>query len=85
MSEKIKNMDNTQHTTVSVQDDNLSKTDSPLDLDLKWIVSPTPHQHCGSTTRSMMLDVLIALLPALVWAVIQFGSRALLLTAWSCA
>ena len=85
MSEKIKNLDNTQHTTVSVQADNLSKTDSPLDLDLKWIVSPTPHQHCGSTTRSMMLDVLIALLPALVWAVIQFGSRALLLTAWSCA
>ena len=44
MSEKIKNMDNTQHTTVSVQADNLSKTDSPRDLDLKWIVSPTPHQ-----------------------------------------
>lgn len=40
-------------------------------------VSPSPHIRHGDTTRSIMTDVIIALLPALVWGVICFGLRAL--------
>ncbi len=41
-------------------------------------VSPAPHIRRLDTVRSMMLDVIIALLPALVWGVIAFGVRALI-------
>ena len=40
-----------------------------------------PHIDSGATTRKIMGDVLIALLPALIAAVIIFGWRALLVTA----
>lgn len=40
-------------------------------------VSPAPHIRRLDTVRSMMLDVIIALLPALVWGVVIFGIRAL--------
>lgn len=40
-------------------------------------VSPSPHIRHGDTTRSVMLDVIIALTPALVWGIICFGIRAL--------
>lgn len=40
-------------------------------------VSPSPHIRHGDTTRSIMLDVIIALTPALIWGVISFGLRAL--------
>ena len=43
-------------------------------------VSPSPHIRQEDTTRSIMLDVLIALSPALAWAIFLFGVRALLLT-----
>lgn len=46
----------------------------------KLIVSPSPHIHGGRTTRSIMLDVVIALLPTLVAATVIFGPRALLLS-----
>ncbi|MBE6538762.1 MAG: RnfABCDGE type electron transport complex subunit D [Ruminococcaceae bacterium] len=39
--------------------------------------SPSPHIRHEDTTRSIMTDVIIALLPALVWGVICFGLRAL--------
>lgn len=42
----------------------------------KYITS-SPHLHCGESTRSVMLDVLIALIPALVMSVWLFGWRAL--------
>lgn len=42
------------------------------------LVSSSPHLHAGSSTRLIMLDVLIALLPALVASVWLFGWRALL-------
>ena len=45
------------------------------------IVSPSPHTRSDVTTRRIMLDVIIALCPALIAAVILFGYRALLLTA----
>ena len=46
------------------------------------IVSVSPHYHKqGATTQRVMRDVLIALAPALVAGIINFGWRALLVTA----
>ena len=47
----------------------------------KLIVAPSPHIHSPRTTRTIMLDVIIALTPALIAATVIFGGRALLLTA----
>ena len=47
---------------------------------LKLIATSNPHIRSSETTRSIMLDVIIALLPALAWAVYSFGFKALLLT-----
>lgn len=44
-------------------------------------VSPSPHLRRGDTTASVMLDVLVALVPALIWGTYVFGTRALLLVA----
>ena len=46
----------------------------------KVVVTSSPHIKAGDDTRSLMLDVLIALLPALCVAVYTFGWRALVLT-----
>ena len=43
-------------------------------------VSSSPHVHQKDTTRTIMLDVLIALMPALVFAIYNFGIRALTVT-----
>ena len=40
-------------------------------------VSPSPHIKTSDSTRSVMIDVLIALLPAYIWGVFMFGIRAL--------
>ena len=50
---------------------------------VKLIATSNPHIRSSETTRSIMLDVIIAMLPALVWAVIWFGVKALTLTAVS--
>lgn len=47
----------------------------------KLTVSASPHAHSKMTTQKIMLHVLIALIPALVMAVVRFGTRALLLCA----
>jgi electron transport complex protein RnfD len=47
----------------------------------KLIVSTSPHVHANSSVRTVMVDVLIALVPALAAAVYFFGLRALVLTA----
>jgi len=47
----------------------------------RLIVSPSPHTRSGATTQKIMLDVIIALCPALIAAVILFGTRVLLLAA----
>jgi len=47
---------------------------------LKLIATSNPHIRTSETTRSIMLDVVIAMLPALVWGVINFGIKALTLT-----
>ena len=48
-------------------------------------VSSSPHVHSSTTTRTIMRDVLIALVPALVMSVVFFGFRALTVTAVSVA
>ena len=45
----------------------------------KLIISTSPHLRSKDTTQRIMLDVLIALTPAAVMAVVLFGLRALLL------
>ena len=50
---------------------------------LKLIASSSPHIRSNEDTRSIMLDVIIALLPAMAWSVYCFGWKALLLTAVS--
>lgn len=49
------------------------------------VVSVSPHIRSARTTKSIMLDVIIALMPALVASVIIFGARSLLLTVVSAA
>ena len=48
-------------------------------------VSVSPHAHSNESTRSIMLDVIIAMLPALIGACVFFGMRSLMLCAVSCA
>ncbi len=43
-------------------------------------VTPSPHIRAKDTTRSIMIDVCIALLPALVWGIFVFGFRVLTIT-----
>ena len=50
---------------------------------LKLIATSNPHIRGSETTRSIMLDVIIAMLPALAFAIFNFGLRALTLTAVS--
>ncbi len=47
--------------------------------DRKLLVSAGPHVRGGASTTSVMRDVLIALLPAVVASVLVFGTRALVL------
>ncbi|MBR0135273.1 MAG: RnfABCDGE type electron transport complex subunit D [Clostridia bacterium] len=49
--------------------------------DNKLIVSVSPHINSGRSTRGIMLDVIIALLPALIAGSVIFGLRALLVVA----
>ena len=44
-------------------------------------VSASPHVRSNETTTGIMLDVIIALVPALIMSAIYFGTRALVLTA----
>ena len=52
---------------------------------LKLIASSSPHIRSNEDTRSIMLDVCIALLPALVMSIYVFGIQALVLTLISVA
>ncbi len=48
-------------------------------------ISSSPHVHSKTTTQTIMRDVLIALAPAMILAVVFFGFRALTVTAVSVA
>lgn len=51
----------------------------------KLSVSPSPHIRSLDSVRGVMLDVIIALIPAAAWGVYRFGLRALLVLAISVA
>lgn len=53
--------------------------------DLKLTVASSPHANSPVGTRALMLDVLLALMPAMAMAVYFFGPRALVLTLVSVA
>ena len=48
-------------------------------------LSPSPHVKHKNTTQVVMRDVLIALAPAFIWSIIQFGIMAAALTLFSVA
>ena len=52
---------------------------------LKLIATSSPHIRGSERTQTIMLDVIIAMLPALIFACFNFGLRALCLTAVSVA
>ena len=54
------------------------KPESPTDL---YIVSSSPHTHSGASVERIMLDVVIALMPAFAAALVLFRLDALRLTA----
>lgn len=47
-------------------------------MNQKLYVSPSPHIRKGDTTKKIMLDVIIALIPAVIASVIIFGFRSLI-------
>ena len=49
----------------------------------KLIVSPSPHIHSKVRTKNLMLDVVIALLPAVIVSVVFYGLGELLVLAVS--
>ncbi len=51
----------------------------------KLIVSPSPHLHSSNSTKGLMRDVLIALLPAVIVSVVFYGWRELLVLGVSVA
>ena len=50
-----------------------------MPLNKKLTVGPSPHVRSGATTTGIMLDVIIALVPALIASVYYFGPGALAL------
>lgn len=54
---------------------------APAASRLHLTVSPSPHAHSGASVRGIMLDVVVALLPACAAALWFFGLRAALLLA----
>lgn len=52
-------------------------------MENKLIISPAPHVHGPNKTQRLMLDVLIALAPALVVSTVVYGLRVLALTLFS--
>ena len=57
--------------------DNEVKKTADVELPTLLGISGSPHVWYGESTRSIMIDVIIALMPALIWGVICFGLRAL--------
>ncbi len=54
-------------------------------MENRVLVSPSPHIHSGNSTRKLMRDVLIALIPTFGVSLFYFGMAALVVTAVSVA
>lgn len=46
-------------------------------MDKRFATPSSPFTHCGASTQRIMLDVILALLPATVAAIVIFGTKAL--------
>ena len=44
------------------------------------VVSSSPHVHSEATTQKIMLDVIIAMIPAIIMSAVVFGERAILMS-----
>ena len=58
---------------------------APMKYFYELTISSSPHAHGKFTTQRIMLDVILALCPALLGAIYFFGFRALTMTALSAA
>ncbi len=70
-------MDEKLISEASEQEAPASAPDAQIKMPDLLTVSPSPHIKHPDTTRSVMLDVMIALVPASVWGVYAFGLRVL--------
>lgn len=62
-----------------------AKTQAKTPAAVKLGVVAPPHMHCGRTIPSVMKEICIALLPALIMAVYNFGTDALMVVGLSIA
>lgn len=60
-----------------------NSTDKTIEMPSLLTVSPSPHVKSPVTTGKIMLDVIIALTPALIWGIYMSGLRAILIVALS--
>ncbi len=44
--------------------------------EIQYVVSPSPHVHAGTSVKGIMTDVIVAMLPALAFAIFFFGLAA---------
>lgn len=72
-----------EQTKINEVDTVAEATPATPDFPALLTVSPSPHQHSRVRVPRMMLDVIIALLPAYIFGVVWFGLRALLVGAVS--
>ena len=49
----------------------------PDQTDTRYVVSSSPHVHAGTSVHGIMRDVIIAMLPALAFAIFFFGVAAI--------
>lgn len=89
MTEKEKDTAATEATAVQTPEPaaEAAPAKKPIDPHAMLTVSTSPHIKSPVTTRSIMIDVLIALTPACLWGIYVFGPRSLslLLIAVICA
>lgn len=63
-------------STISLKD--AAAAESGMNFEKKFLVSSSPHIHYGETTKILMQDVVIAMLPTAIVAALYFGLRAVL-------
>ena len=82
MLDKTKQTNEIHQSEPDVQIASHSADTKPTDsyqVDHPFYVSSSPHIFSKSTTQKIMLDVLIALLPATIASIVLFGYKALIL------
>lgn len=70
---------------ISIEENTVEASSQKYSFPELLTVEPAPHVKGKMTTRSLMLRVIVALLPALAWGVYVFGYRAILLPVISAA